>query len=162
MKKIILLIGILILSLGAFSKTKRLTLDKKNKEVLLEIFKVNERLHSAYFKYNAEEIEKNAEVLIGALESIKNPKVKKEFKESTKRLEKIKKTNDRKKNDHLYHLISKDLIKILNKYDLGSTYNVYYCPMIQKSWVQNSKKMEKVHNPFAPWMAHCGAQQTKY
>lgn len=54
------------------------------------------------------------------------------------------------------------LIHIVNKYDLGSKYNAYSCPMVKKKWLQNSDKMAKVHNPYAAGMPHCGSQDTNH
>ena len=51
---------------------------------------------------------------------------------------------------------------VVNTYDVGKKYNAYSCPMVKKKWVQNSKKMAKVHNPYAPNMPHCGSKDTSH
>lgn len=40
------------------------------------------------------------------------------------------------------------LIHIINTYDVGENYNAYSCPMTNKKWVQNSKKLNMVSNPY--------------
>ena len=66
------------------------------------------------------------------------------------------------KNNQNYHLTSMALIHIVNTYDVGNEYNAYSCPMVKKKWLQNSKKMAKVHNPYAPNMPHCGGQDSNF
>ena len=65
-------------------------------------------------------------------------------------------------NNENYHIVSSALIFVINKYDLGSEYNAYSCPMVKKKWIQNSKKMTKVHNPYAAGMPHCGSQDSSH
>jgi hypothetical protein len=68
----------------------------------------------------------------------------------------------REENNQNYHLVSMALIYIVNTYDVGPKYNAYSCPMVKKKWLQNSKKLAKIHNPYAPHMPHCGSQDTNF
>ncbi|MAW06972.1 MAG: hypothetical protein CME61_01675 [Halobacteriovoraceae bacterium] len=133
------------------------------KSSLIEILKADELLHESFFKYDAEAVEKNAKALATIVDSVKDKKIKKIFKKTSKQLLKIKASEEKDKNYHSYGLVSKTLVEILKKYDLGVDYNIYYCPMLKKSWVQNSKKKNKVHNPYAgDYMPHCGVKTTNF
>ena len=142
-----------------FARSK---LESKAKAQLIQIYEENEKLHSAFFNYNAGLVEKYSSSLRDLLLKIENKKIKKVFKRSLKQLEKIKSSNEKEKNYHLYSLVSKKLVEVLMEYDLGGTYNAYSCPMVRKVWVQNSTKMDKVHNPYASYMPHCGEKDTSF
>ena len=81
---------------------------------------------------------------------------------SKTKLDQIKASNDREDNNQNYHLVSMALIHVVKEYDVGSKYNAYSCPMVKKKWLQNSKKISKVHNPYAPEMPHCGSQDSHH
>jgi hypothetical protein len=144
------------------NKSGRKTLDKKTKNEILAALKANETVHSAFFEYDGEKVESAVGNLSSALKSITNPEVSKLLKFSQSKLGKIKASNDRGQNDQNYHLFSMALIHVVNTYDIGKEYNAYSCPMVKKKWLQNSKKMSKVHNPYAPNMPHCGGQDTSH
>ena len=59
-------------------------------------------------------------------------------------------------------MVSSALAHVLSKYDLGSDYNVYYCPMVRKKWIQNSTKHAGVKNPYAPEMPNCGRKESSF
>ena len=86
-------------------------------------------------------------------------KSKKLLKFSQGKLKEIKSDSSKKDNNQRYHLVSMALIHVLNKYDIGNDYAAYTCPMVQKKWIQNSKKIAKVHNPYSDKMPHCGAKE---
>ena len=143
-------------------KHERIKLDEKNLAQLISVYEANEKLHAAFFTYDAAAVEKNAVELRNLLLKITHKDLKKHFKRTLVQLEKITKDQNQEKNNHQYHLVSKKLVQALSEYDLGDTYNVYSCPMVKKVWVQNSKKMDKVHNPYASYMPHCGTKDTNF
>jgi hypothetical protein len=159
MIKYIGLIFCLIVSTNSFS---RVSLDKKNKEQVINVLKANENLHASFFKYNADEVGKNAATVAGAIAKIDHKEIKKLLTFAGKKLGELSPKKTKKENYKTYNTVSMALIHVLNKYDLGSTYNVYSCPMVKKKWVQNSKKMDKVHNPYDHRMPHCGTKDTRY
>jgi hypothetical protein len=144
------------------TKSGRKSLDAKSKKEILKVLKANESVHNAFFDYEAKKVEASALELNNAIKSIENAEVAKLLKFSQSKIGDIKASNDRKKNDQNYHLASMALIHVINTYDVGSEYNAYSCPMVKKKWLQNSKKMAKVHNPYAPNMPHCGGQDTSH
>ena len=145
------------------AKKNRKIVSSEIKNSLTQILKADELLHESFFKYDAAAVEKNATALAKLVSEIKVKKIKKIFKRTPEQLRKIKASQQKEKNYHLYGLFNNAMVEILKKYDLGDDYNIYYCPMLKKSWVQNSKKKNKVHNPYAgDYMPHCGMKATNF
>ena len=144
------------------TKTSRKKLEEQTKSQLLAAYAQNEKLHAAFFTHDAKLVQKNALALRDLLSKLTDKKLKKHFKRTLVQLEKMSKAQDQEKNNHQYNLVSKKLVEVIEVYDLGSVYNVYSCPMVKKVWVQNSTKMDKVHNPYASYMPHCGTKDTNY
>ncbi len=143
-------------------KGSRKALTEATRKSVVSALEANEALHSSFFKYDGKSVEQNAKKLKSAIDAIEDKEIGKLLKFSKVKLSEIKASSDRKVNNKNYHLVSMALIHIVNKYDVGSKYNAYSCPMVKKKWVQNSSKMTKVHNPYAPNMPHCGSQDTTY
>lgn len=169
-KSIIIVLSIVLLGalgqngLSASNKNSegRKALTEATQKTLGLVLSANEKLHAAFFSYDAKLIEENALKLKSAIDGIKNEEISKLLHFSKNKLLEIKASSEREANNQNYHLVSMALIYIVNKYDVGSGYNAYSCPMVKKKWLQNSKVMAKVHNPYAPSMPHCGTQDTNY
>ena len=144
------------------SQKSRKKLTHTARKSLISALEANESLHRAFFSYDGKIVETEATRLAKSISAIKDEQISKLLKFSQSKLNEIKAANDRKVNDKNYHLVSMALIHIINKYDVGRKYNAYSCPMVKKKWVQNSEKMLKVHNPYAPNMPHCGSQDTRH
>lgn len=155
MNKLIVLFSFLLISSAGFSKEK---IDDKTKAEVIKALEVNESLHASFFDYNAKEVEENAKKTSSAISKITNKDVKKLLENTVKKLAVIKASSDREINNKNYHDASMGMINVINKYDLGDKYSGYRCPMVRKKWVQNTEKMAKVHNPYAPEMPHCGGK----
>lgn len=152
----------LLFSHHVIAASKRKKLSDDTRKSLIEVLKVNEQLHQSFFKYDKNLVEQNARKLKDVIGKIKNEEVSKLLSFSRKQLGEIKSSHDRGINNNHYNLVSMALIHIVNTYDLGSKYNSYSCPMVKKKWIQNSAKMAKVHNPYAPQMPHCGSKDSNY
>ncbi len=163
MKTLLVILGLLS-SFALFSQTsgKRAVLDEKSKTELLTIFKMNEKLHDAFFKSDFVAAEKHALELKKSIDNLKNSEIKKALTFSASKLADIKASNSRSVNNKNYHLFSSALIYQLNKYDIGNEYDAFYCPMEKKKWIQNAKKHAGVMNPYATEMPTCGNQETHY
>jgi len=157
-----LILALLLISNNAFGANQRAKLPEQTKLEIIHVLKVNENLHASFFKYNAAEVEKKAKELVQAMDKINDPQIKKLLNFSRTKVNQINSTVPRDKNNQLYNMVSMALTHLINKYDLGNDYNVYHCPMVKKKWVQNSSKMKKVHNPYAPNMPHCGERLTDF
>ncbi|MFT6632233.1 MAG: hypothetical protein ACJAS4_002196 [Bacteriovoracaceae bacterium] len=143
-------------------KSNRKSLTEATRKSVISVLEANEALHNSFFKYDGKSVEENAKKLKVAIDAIEDKEVAKLLNFSKGKLTEIKASNDRKTNNKNYHLVSMALIHIVNKYDVGSKYNAYSCPMVKKKWLQNSSKIAKVHNPYAPNMPHCGSQDTTH
>lgn len=143
-------------------KDKRKFLDDKSKVSVVRMLETNEKLHAAFFEYDAKKVEENALALKKAIDAIETPEIVKLLKFAKSKLDEIKANNEREGNNQNYHIVSSALIYIVNTFDVGPKYNAYSCPMIKKKWVQNTQKMAKVHNPYAPEMPHCGTQDSHH
>lgn len=144
------------------NKSGRKSIDAITKKEILNVLRINEKVHYSFFDYDAKKVESTAKELGDAIKSISNPEISKLLKFSLSKLATLKASSERSANNQAYHLVSMALIHIVNTYDVGSEYNAYSCPMVKKKWLQNSKKMSKVHNPYAPNMPHCGGQDTSH
>ena len=140
----------------------RQMLPQADKEALLSALQVNEKMHQAFLKYDAQAAQTTAMEFERAIKAIKNQEISQQLTPINTHIAGIKAQNDRKTNNNNYHQVSLVLAGLLAKYDLGSDYHAYYCPMVKKKWIQNSKKMSKVHNPYAPKMVNCGMKESKY
>lgn len=140
----------------------RKVLTEATKKSVILALEANEALHQSFFEYDGKLVEQNARKLKSAIEAINDAEIKKLLNFSKSKLSEIKASNDREVNNKNYHLVSMALIHIINKYDVGTKYNAYSCPMVKMKWVQNSTKMTKINNPYAPNMPHCGTQDSKY
>ncbi len=132
------------------------------KESVLSVFQANEDLHTAFFNYDGKKVEEEALKVKAAIDLIKDTEISNLLTFSKEKLAAIKASNTRDENNRSYHLVSMALIHIINQYDLGGHYNAYSCPMVKMKWVQNSKKIDEVYNPYAPGMAHCGSKDSNY
>jgi hypothetical protein len=140
----------------------RAKVSENTKKQLLKVFSANEKLHNSFFNYDGKEVEKNAASLKSEISAISDKKISKLLQFSVKKLDEVKASNKQDTNNQNYHLISMALIHILKTYDIGDKYNAYSCPMVKKKWIQNSKSKDKVHNPYASNMPHCGSKDTFY
>lgn len=163
MKFFILLTILFVLITNTHAKERK-TIPVSVQKELIEVFTINEELHNAFFDYDKqiERIPKIAEGLRLKIGEISDESIRKLLVYSQGQLKEMNSKDSKAKNNQRYHLVSMALIHILNSYDIGSDYNAYSCPMVKKKWVQNSKKIAKVHNPYDATMPHCGSQDSKY
>lgn len=144
-------------SANTHEHTKK-SLSGEVKARLLNVFESNEKLHQAFFKYDVENVEKNAKQLLDSINKINDPEIAKLLNFSKSKLKEIGTANKREENNQNYHLVSMALIHILNTYNLGNAYKAYFCPMVKKKWIQNTKELDEVQNPYASNMPNCGEQ----
>lgn len=142
------------------TKKSRASLDDSSQKEILNILTINEDLHKAFFDYDAKKVEQEATRMKLAIDKLSNAEIAKLLKFSSSKLASIKSTSSREDNNQNYHLVSMALIHIISKYNTGADYSAYSCPMVKKKWIQNSKKMAKVHNPYAPKMPDCGSKDS--
>ncbi len=160
--RIRLIMKYLIFFLISFNLFARVSIKQESTQNLLSLFKSNEALLMAFIRYDSKLIQKEAEKTLTHLNMIKDLKLTRILKDSNKFLKKLVKSTHRKEQNYLYSLFSIKLIRVLKTISLPGKYNVYYCPMKKKSWIQNSSLLKIVNNPYASSMPHCGVQKTNY
>ena len=161
MKKLIFTF-ILSISLSVFASIDRVKLPEQSRGEILNLLKLNEGLHSSFFKYKEKDVVENAKKISESISAIKDQEVKKLLRPAWEIINKIKPGTKREANNKLYNEFSSNLAILVEKYDLGKKYNVYYCSMVKKKWIQNSLKVKKVNNPYAPEMPFCGEKLTDF
>ena len=135
------------------AKTK---LSEKEKSEVLKLLEENEELHGSFFKYKGEKVAAHSKKMVSLIDKISHKEIKKLLGFGKKQLELLTAKRSQKENNQSYHMFSMAMIHIMNTYELGDKYKGYRCPMVRKQWVQNTEKMDKVHNPYAAYMPHCG------
>jgi len=140
----------------------RAPLNDKVKSNVAEVLNANEELHAAFFDYNNENVQKAAMGVAEKIMAIKDKEISKLLKVSHDKLMEMAKSEDEKANKEAFYVVSLGLANIIRKYDVGGKWNVYSCPMVKKSWVQDSAKNDNVRNPYAPEMPGCGSKNTSF
>jgi len=168
----ILLIGILSIVLPVFAQhkhenhtkhaeVKRQVLPSKDRFVLLEVLAMNDLLFNSFLKKDQGLIEKNAKELSVLLASTDSTIVKL-VKGKTSILNGIKSSNKNEDNLKAYESFLNPLLALVQQYDVGGKYNIFSCPMVKKSWIQDLKTNKDVRNVFAIDMLECGSQDTHF
>jgi hypothetical protein len=163
-----LITGLVLVSFSVFTvnshaqSKQRKQLDDSSKKQIVSILEANEKLHSSFFNYDGKKIEKDSKFLLDKIMKIENKEISKLLSFSKEKLKAIHSRNDKKVNNQNYHLVSMALIHIVNKFDVGTKYNAYSCPMVKKKWLQNTVTSKKTRNPYAANMPGCGVKDSNY
>ncbi|MDH5581967.1 MAG: hypothetical protein OEY33_08660 [Bdellovibrionales bacterium] len=145
--------------MGLFFSINVFAIDSNTKEQLNNVFKSYESLHASFFSFDKKKVIDGSKELAEKISSIEDEEVSKLLAYSKKTLNKMSKEEDRSELNNQLNRISMALIHIMKKYSLDLDYSSYYCPMVKKKWIQNSKKVSEVQNPYAPEMPNCGAKE---
>lgn len=168
----ILLLGFLAIAFPVFAQhnheehaghaqTKRKSLQSNDKALLTEILAKNDSLFNAFLKKDNALIEKSAKEL-ASLAVKSDSTIMKELKAKVYSLEGIKSSNKNEDNLKAYEAFLNPLVAIVQQYEVAGKYNVFSCPMVKKSWIQDTKINKDVKNVYAMDMLECGSQDTHY
>lgn len=168
----ILLVGFLAMAFPVFaqhnhdlhaghSQAKRKTLQRNDKALVTEILAKNDSLFNAFLKKDNALIEKNAKELAGLVVKSQST-ILKEVKANVFSLETIKSSNKNEDNLKAYEAFLNPLVAIVQQYEVAGKYNVFSCPMVKKSWIQDTKINKDVKNVYAMDMLECGSQDTHF
>ncbi len=158
MKKITLITLLFLVSgfISASDSFQKHKHGKENKE-FDNVLKSYEKLHQSFFDNDNNKIKENAKVIITAIEKIKDDEIVKTLKYTKEKLHLVSKTDSLDENKKAFNIISQGLLVVLEKHAPNKNYLRYYCPMVQKYWIQNISKSEKTYNPYkSKSMPHCG------
>lgn len=137
----------------------RKSLSSTDKDWMATVLKKNDELFNAFLKKDNALIEKKAQELHFVIQ--KNSSFKNISTEGAK-LVAIKATRSREDNLDSYEAFLKPLINAVQSYDVGKNYNIFSCPMVKKSWIQDTDTNKNVRNVYAMEMLECGTQDTKF
>lgn len=140
------------------ASSNKKTLSNDVKMQLKDVMATYDDLHQAFFKGDKSNMEAEAKKLNQLIKSIKNPEISKLLSYSAKQLENIKASESKDKNNQVLHSVSSALIHVLNTFDTELKHEAYYCPMVKMKWLQSPARSDKVLNPYAPEMPHCGGK----
>ena len=157
------IILIALLSIGSLyaQTTKRKELIGAEKKVVLEALQKNDDLFNAFLKKDPQAISKAAASLKDLI-SKSNVKALAQAKKKVDGLSKIQASNAQEKNLASYEDFNTSLLDVVKTYDVGSKFNVFNCPMVKKSWIQNVDTNKDIRNVYAMEMLECGSQETHF
>ena len=159
--KIILIAFLTISTLYAQITTQRKELVETEKKVVLEVLQKNDDLFNAFLKKDAKASAKAAASLKDLI-SKSDIKVLADAKNKIDGLSKITASNTQEKNLGNYEAFNNSLIEIVKVYNVGSKFNIFNCPMVKKSWIQNVDTNKEIRNVYAMEMLECGSQETQF
>lgn len=119
-----------------------------------DAFLANDKLFNALLGTDQTKVEKAAQDMAAFLQKDNSPKLK-TLKDNVKALQEMSAKNTKEKNLELYDKVAAPLVALRREGKVG-TYEIFYCPMIKKHWVQNQKTTPDVRNVFAQYMLECG------
>lgn len=122
---------------------------------LLPVLEANDKLFLALLKDDQSEVEKAAKGLSDKLSAAGEDGLK-----AAEHIKPITKSNTKEKNLEHYSVFMSVLVKEFKEAKMKSDYEVYYCPMTKKSWIQNKKTASGVKNVFAQEMLECGGKES--
>lgn len=168
----ILLAGFLALALPVFAQhkhdqhaahaqVKRKALQGKDKAIVAEILAKNDMLFNAFLKKDNSLIEKTAKELSGLVGKSQSSIIM-GIKAKVSSLDGIKSSNKNEDNLKAYEAFLNPLIAIVQQYEVAGDYNVFSCPMVKKSWIQDTEVNKDVKNVYAMDMLECGTQDTHF
>ena len=168
----IVLMALLTLSLPVYAQhshsehvehttTKRKAVSEKEKVEILEVLAKNDLLFNSFLKKDSSSVEKHAKEL-QLLMSNKKSSLLKDSKAQAVKLASIKASNKAEDNMKAYESFLNSLIKVVQDNDVDSKYNIFSCPMVKKSWLQDITTNKEVKNVYAMDMLECGTQDTHF
>lgn len=158
--KLILSLSLLLLSFFSYAGSRQ-ELTAADKAQVLEVLSKHDALFNVLIKNDYKAAEAAALALKNSLEKSTTPALK-TAKAHASSLAQIKGSLDGEKNLAFYEKVSDPLVAVVKGYNLGSGYNIFSCPMVKKSWVQNVTQHKEVRNVYATSMLECGTQDTKF
>lgn len=126
-----------------------------------QVLILNDQLFSALIKNDFKAAEPKAKELKKALDQTRI-EVLKPVRAGASELDAFKASAEKENNLALYEKFLNPLIQVVKSYKVDSKYNIFSCPMVKKSWIQNTSVHQDVRNVYATYMLECGTQDSKY
>lgn len=139
----------------------RKPLKAAEKAAVTNILNKNDELFNAFLKKDNALIEKSAKALAEATSQNKIGLLK-DIQIEAGKLSSIKASKSREANMETYETFLRPLIKFVQTYEVDKKFNIFSCPMVKKSWIQDTSVNKDVRNVYAMEMLECGTQDTKF
>ena len=150
-----------LLSISAWAADSRKPLEPSDAKAVTEVLLKNDELFNAFLKKDPALVQKKAAEL-HELASKTDSSVLSKVKKKAKSLKGIKPGTKNESNLESYEPFLNALIKVVKKYQVPGRYNIFSCPMVNKSWIQDVTVNKDVRNVYAMEMLECGTQDTKF
>lgn len=137
--KLLLIVSFLLTASLSFADTKNL-LDANNE------------LFTALLGEDQVKVEAAAKKLSGVVKTEQVP----ELTKTMSALNKISQKKSKADNIEQYVVFMNALIPHAKKQKLTSGYSFYFCPMVNKTWIQNDSTHKDVRNVYSQDMLECG------
>lgn len=134
------------------------TLSQSDLKVLKIVLKKNDELYNTLLKNDQKEAETSANLMSNVLKAAKSDAFK-ILRERSASLKRISKSNSKDQNLRAYEDFIPSLVELVRKYRPDSNYQIYYCPMVKKNWIQDQRTNSTVKNVFAQDMLECGGKE---
>lgn len=164
-----LIIGLLLLnSYAAFTQTHKHdhaehkaspSLTQSDAKVVKFLLKKNDELFNKLLKGSQDEVANVSKQVATIAKNLKSEELK-ELKLKVSALEKISNKNTKDQNLNAYGEFLPALVEVVKKYRPDANYQIYYCPMIKKNWIQDQRTNSAVRNVFAQDMLECGGKES--
>lgn len=139
----------------------RKPLKAAEKKEVTSILDKNDELFNAFLKKDNALIEKKAKALAETASQTKMG-ILKDISAQADKLSTISGSKSHEANMVAYEAFLKPLIKFVQTYEVDKKFNIFSCPMVKKSWIQDTSVNKDVQNVYAMEMLECGTQDTKF
>ena len=139
--------------------SKQNVLNSSDLKLLKMILKKNDDLFNSLLKDNQADVAKYADLLSTDLKDANSIDLR-TLKLSSATLLKISKANTKEQNLKMYEEFIPSLVELVKKYRPDSNFQIYYCPMVKKNWLQDQRTNSSVKNVFAQDMLECGGKES--
>jgi hypothetical protein len=133
-------------------------LSPAEKNLFLQVLKKNDELYNSLLKANQDDVEKSARTLAGLLKKSGAENIG-PLSKTLPALDKISGKNSKETNLKAYEEFLPPLIELVKTHKPDSNYQIYYCPMVKKNWIQDQRTNSTVKNVFAQEMLECGGKE---
>jgi hypothetical protein len=147
-----------VYSHGPDKNGKHAALSPAEKSLFMEVLKKNDELYNSLLKANQDDVEKKANSLSELLEKAGPDKIG-PLNKTLPALNKISGKNTKEINLKAYEEFLPPLIELVKTHKADSNYQIYYCPMVKKNWIQDQRTNSTVKNVFAQEMLECGGKE---
>ena len=147
-----------VYSHGPDKNGKHAALSPAEKSLFLEVLKKNDELYNSLLKANQDDVEKSARTLAGLLKKSGAENIG-PLSKTLPALNKISGKNTKEINLKAYEEFLPPLIELVKTHKPDTNYQIYYCQMVKKNWIQDQRTNSSVKYVFTQEMLECGGKE---